>query len=93
MEAGKAAGTVEGHVCSNLYRTFKNEAQKSRQAEDMSRTDDNRFTVDGCKTHGNCNAMDEAIDLDDEKSLTQFMCFLATLKFRLYHVYETPEVS
>lgn len=93
MEAGKTAGTPEGYVCSNLYRNFKNEAVKSRQSEDANRFDDSRFTVDGCKTHGNCNAMDEAIDLDDEKALTQFLCFLATLKFRLYHVYETPEVS
>lgn len=49
--------------------------------------------VDGCKTHGNCDIKTGTIELDGEPQLTQFVCFLATLKFRLYHVYETPEVS
>lgn len=49
--------------------------------------------VDGCKVHGNCNAADEMIELKEERIFTQYMCFLATLKFKLYHVYETPEVS
>ena len=37
--------------------------------------------------------MDEKIELEEQLSFTQFVCFLATLKFRLYHIYETPEVS
>ena len=31
---------------------------------------DNSLVADGCKTHGNCNAMEEKIELDEQLSFT-----------------------
>jgi len=92
MEAGKRAGTPQGKMCSNLTRNFQTEANKLRQREELARPGSD-LQVDGCHIHGNCDALAEAIDLDEEKHLTKFICFLATLKFKLYHVYETPDLS
>jgi hypothetical protein len=85
MEAARE-GEPEKKPCTNLTRTFQSEAAKQSYSGD-------NYKVDGCKVHGNCNPKEEAIDLDEQKNFTQFLCFLATLKFKLYHVYETPEVS
>lgn len=49
--------------------------------------------VDGCRIHGNCDALSEAIELIAEKDMTKFVCFFATLKFKLHHVFETHGVS
>ena len=63
------AGSPESKPCANLVRTFENEVAKFRNNSDNGmgngRNDPGRLVVDGCKTHGNCNAMEEKIELDE----------------------------
>jgi len=53
----------------------------------------NEMSTNGCRWHGTCDIKADTIDLEGEENLTKFVCFLATLKFKLYHVYDTPDVS
>ena len=63
-------GTPESKLCSNLVRTFQSEAAKQRgNGAGGSRTEF-ALVADGCKIHGNCNAMEEKIELDEQLSFT-----------------------
>ena len=46
---------------------FRNSGDSSMGS---ARIDPGRLVVDGCKTHGNCDAMKEKIELDIELNFT-----------------------
>ena len=44
--------------------------------------------VDGCKVHGNCEQGENVLDFNMEEAFTKFICFIATLWFRLQLTYK-----
>lgn len=86
-DAGKKDGSMP-ETCPILSNTFK----AARKNWDES--GGQQVKVRSCSVHGQININQETFSLDDDpEKFIQFICFLATLKFKLHHIFNTADLS
>ena len=74
-----------------LSNTFKAENARQHARDALG---PGQLSADGCNVHGGINVQEETLGLDDDvEKFIQFICFLATLKFKLHHIYSTAELN
>jgi hypothetical protein len=61
--------------------------------QQKSSSNDRILRPEICKIYGQFDTKKGLIDLSEEEHFIQFICFLASLKFKLHHVFQTPETS
>ena len=89
-EAGKKDGSMPA-TCPILTNSFKAENAKKNSSEING---GQSLSAEGCNVHGTINIKQETFALDDDpEKFIQFICFLATLKFKLHHIFNTTELN